>query len=217
MSPGRQLGRRSHAASAHALSAAALGACLWAVALIAAPPTSAHPHIWIEAEVTFIVDDGKLTAIRHRWTFDDFFSAYLLTEFNGKRHDALAPGTQARLKAEAFANLRDFDYFSYMRRGLDHVHLQDASDFTATVSKGSLSYDFTLPLRDPMPVGDQPIVLGVYEPSYYIDVILEENDPVRFSGATAGACRYEVREDPASAYYYGLIVPKVISIVCNPG
>ena len=38
---------------------------------------SAHPHVWVvvKSEVLFGAN-GKITGIRHAWTFDDMYSAF---------------------------------------------------------------------------------------------------------------------------------------------
>lgn len=47
--------------------------------LLGALPASAHPHVWVtmRAEVVY-APDGKVTGIRHAWTFDDMFSAFAI-------------------------------------------------------------------------------------------------------------------------------------------
>ena len=35
----------------------------------------AHPHVWINAETTVLYENGTFTGLRHRWTFDEFYSA----------------------------------------------------------------------------------------------------------------------------------------------
>lgn len=40
-----------------------------------AAPAAAHPHVWITVESTVLYEQGSIAAIRHRWTFDEFYTA----------------------------------------------------------------------------------------------------------------------------------------------
>ena len=72
----------------------------------------AHPHVMVgmTSEVIFI--DGKIAAIRHHWTFDDMYSAFVTANL-GK--DGKDPTTQD-LQGVAQTNvdsLQEFDFFTY--------------------------------------------------------------------------------------------------------
>jgi nickel/cobalt transporter (NicO) family protein len=41
-----------------------------------AEPVDAHPHVWIDAVVTFVFEDGQLVGLRHHWKFDEFFGSF---------------------------------------------------------------------------------------------------------------------------------------------
>lgn len=46
-----------------------------AVLLALLDPADAHPHVWVtmQSEIVY-AEDGMVTEIRHRWTFDEMFS-----------------------------------------------------------------------------------------------------------------------------------------------
>lgn len=176
---------------------------------------TAHPHIWIMASATFVFEGGKLAEVRHRWVFDDLFSSYLLTEFNGGQTDLISEEARVALRDNAFSNLRELQYFTYLRHGESPLALDEAKNFKAFLDKGSLVYDFTLALHEPVAVSGEPVVLGIYDPTYYVDVLLDEDAPAAIAGDTSGACRHAVKDDPARTYYFGLIVPKGITLTCT--
>ena len=48
-----------------------------ACVVAATAPVTAHPHVWVTmVEELLYAPDGSITGIRHRWTFDDMFSAF---------------------------------------------------------------------------------------------------------------------------------------------
>ena len=55
------------------LKALALAALAWPLTLGAA---LAHPHVYVTMKSDIVYDaEGRMTGIRHHWTFDDMFSA----------------------------------------------------------------------------------------------------------------------------------------------
>src|SRR5690606_28911769 len=49
----------------------------WTWLLIASAPAQAHPHVWVTMQSTILYGtDGKVTGVRHAWSFDDMFSAF---------------------------------------------------------------------------------------------------------------------------------------------
>ena len=67
-------------------SASAAATCLFA----SAGSTLAHPHPFVGAEVTIIVDSGQPSAIRLDWFYDDFFSLLLTTDLGIDLHGDLS-------------------------------------------------------------------------------------------------------------------------------
>ncbi|MGA7682754.1 MAG: DUF1007 family protein, partial [Pseudolabrys sp.] len=47
------------------------------VTLVVAVPAWAHPHVWVTMRTELVyAPDGKITGIRHAWSFDDMFSTF---------------------------------------------------------------------------------------------------------------------------------------------
>jgi ABC-type uncharacterized transport system substrate-binding protein len=56
-----------------------LGRSLATLAALLAPAAAlAHPHVWVtsRAEIVYAAD-GRVTGVRHRWTFDPAYSTYV--------------------------------------------------------------------------------------------------------------------------------------------
>lgn len=177
-------------------------------------PGSAHPHVWVTTMVSFVFQDGKLVALRQAWAFDDFFSASLITEFDKNKDGSFDATEQRDLAAKAFASLREYDYFTRIRQGFDTLPIKDAENFSATLNRGLVFYGFTLPLGTPLDPGAGPITAGIYDESFFVDVGLDEADPVKFDGMPSGACKFAVREDPADAIFGGLVIPPSVTVEC---
>jgi ABC-type uncharacterized transport system substrate-binding protein len=191
-------------------SGVALGALL---GLPAAP--DAHPHVWINNITTFVFEDRQLVALRHRWQFDDFFSSFVIQEHDADGDGAFDAAELASLKAGAFANLEEYGYFTHLRADGRRLRLAEVTDFAAEIDDGVLIYEFTLPLPEPIDPTAVPLATGVYDEDYYVEVLLDAHDPVRFAGLPSGACTFDIREDAANPIYFGLVYPLAISLTCG--
>lgn len=191
----------------------AVGASLASLCLPSAP-VRAHPHVWINAVATFVFADRLLVGVRHRWEFDELFSSMIIEDYDVDGDGSFDVTEIASVRENAFSNLRDYDYFTHMRLGGSRQPLTEVSEFTARVEEGVLVYEFTLPLPAPIDPDADGFALGVYDPEYYVELLLDPDDPVRFEGIADGGCTYVVREDEDHPIYYGMVYPLMITLSC---
>ena len=175
----------------------------------------AHPHVFVDSRSTVVVEDGKITAIRHEWRFDEIFSAFFIQDFDTDADGAFSAEEIAQLEINAFSNLKDFGYFTRVMVGDDVIPLVDYESFSARIDDGAIYYDFTVLLTEPVAADGDSLAIGVYDESYYVDMAYEKTDPIRFSGDDNG-CAYEMKKDPANPIYFGMVVPTVAVVTCNP-
>ena len=57
--------------------------------------------------------------------------------------------------------------------------------------------------------------ISVYDETFYVDVILDEADPVTLSGPGAASCLYQLDEDAENPIYFGLILPQLVTVRCD--
>jgi ABC-type uncharacterized transport system substrate-binding protein len=175
---------------------------------------AAHPHVWIDAVVTFLFEDGQLVGLRHHWKFDEFFGSFVIEEHDANGDGAFDAAEVGPIRASAFSNLREYDYFTHVRVNGDKLPLHEVSSFTARIEDGVLVYEFTMPLPEPLDPGESSFAVSVYDVEYYVEVLLDENDPVRFEGIPSGGCTYEIQEDAENPIYYGMVYPLTITLNC---
>jgi ABC-type uncharacterized transport system substrate-binding protein len=88
------------------------------------------------------------------------------------------------------------------------------SAFSARIEDEIVVYEFTMPLPEPLDPGKSAIAASVYDVEYYVEVLLDQYDPVRFEGLPSGGCTYEIHEDAANPIYYGMVYPLAITLNC---
>lgn len=184
-------------------------------ALIAglAGTANAHPHIWIKNRATIDMDKGRIVAVTQEWTFDAFFSAALIKDFDADKDGKLSPAEITAAKKNAFDALKSFNYFTQVRLDGKKIPLTDVRSFTARIDAGRVVYRFTLGLPAPIDPRRQKAAFLFYDATYYVDVALD--------GANAAAvrksegCRVKISDDTANPIYFGLVVPKMVGVICG--
>ena len=159
-------------------------------------PAAAHPHVFVavKSEIVF-GSDGRVTAVRHSWTFDDMYSAFALQGLGG-------PGgkpSQAELDALAKVNVEQLEetgYFTSMRAAGRRVEFGPATEYRTTVDeKRMLTLHFTAPLKEPASAG-KALTMQVYDPTYYVAFELEKKAPVTMASAPSGCSLNVVQPTP---------------------
>src|SRR5438132_1305255 len=76
-------------------------------------PAAAHPHVWVVLKSQLIYDKaGLVTGVRHVWTFDDVYSAFLIQGLRAKRKGSFTREELASIAKENIDSLKDDDYFT---------------------------------------------------------------------------------------------------------
>jgi ABC-type uncharacterized transport system substrate-binding protein len=190
----------------------ALGGALALIGL--SSPAHAHPHVWINDVTTFLFKERQLVAIHHYWQFDEIFSSFVIQQHDKDHNGKFNKAENASVEKEAFSNLKDYGYFTQVRIDGKKLALDTVEDFQATIKKDILIYEFTLRLPKPVDVTSHDFAVGVYDPEYYVEVDLDQNDPVRFAGLPSGACTFDIKEDTDNPIYFGMVYPLVIKLNC---
>jgi ABC-type uncharacterized transport system substrate-binding protein len=175
----------------------------------------AHPHIWIDAVATFVFDRGKVAALMFEWTFDEFYSDVLLDKFDANKDRKFDEKEIREIQAQAFANLKDSNYFTYVRIGGRSVPTREISGFSAASVKGRVVFRFTLGLPSPVDPVATPILLSVYDETFFVEIKFDDLIPVRFDGKRDSKCDFDIREDKNTPLYFGMIFPQQIRLLCK--
>lgn len=190
-------------------------AALLVTLLTAGSVAHAHPHVFITNVATFLFEGNKVVALRLQWTFDQFYGEMLARDFDRNRNKTLEPDEVKEIEAKAFSNLSKFNFFTALRVNGEKVTFKEASLFNATLGEKGLRYLFTLALPQPVDPAEKPVHLSVYDDAYYIEILLDEHDPVRFESVVNASCRFKIVEDKENPIYFGLVFPQVMVITCE--
>lgn len=191
---------------------------LWAMAalLLPAGQGAAHPHVYVDASLTFVVDESGLAAMRQQWLFDDMFSQAIMADLELDAASLATPAGQAAIREGAFAYLANYDYFTLIESGGRRIRPAAIEDFRATLSDGRLVYTFTMPLG--LGFGQiRNFRVAIFDKDYYTDILLVA-DAIRFEVGGMAQVSHAIR--PARDHtYWQFIVPEAVhlSISGAPG
>lgn len=184
------------------------------VGALAAAPAQAHPHVWIDVVATFVFEDGALVGVRQEWRFDPIYSSFVVNEHDRDDDGALDEAERRRVVEQAFAGLPEVGHFTHLFVDGEETASDAVAEESVAYADGTLSYRFMLPLREPVDPAAARVKLGTYDEEYYVDLVFDDVDPVRFEGIASGACHFAIEEDAIPPIYFGLVVPPVIGLRC---
>lgn len=167
----------------------------------AAGEAAAHPHVFVDARVEVVFDkEGRISALRHVWRFDDAFSAFASQGLDANGDGILSIEELKSLAKVNVDSLKDYDYFTYLRVAGKRSGFKIPTEYFLQSSDGFLTLFYTLPLMQPVKPDAAGVTIDVYDPGYFVDYQLVDKDPAKLVDAPA-TCAFDVKRkaDPDAA------------------
>lgn len=173
-------------------------ALLGVVAALAFSSTAlAHPHVWVTARSQIVYGaDGRMTAVRHAWTFDEMFSSFATQGLDVNNDGQLTREELAPLAEVNVTSLKEFGFFTFSKNGERKVTFSDPIDYWLESTPKGLILHFTLPVKADAPDKGAPIKVEVYDPTYFVAFEFAKDDPAELVSAPAG-CALDVARPKA--------------------
>jgi len=147
--------------------------CLCFAVLVLAPatPLSAHPHAWIDLEVTLLFsDDGDVVGLTQTWVFDRAYSAYATEGFDANGDGVLAADELTALREGNLESLADYDYFTRIRQGGADVPIRLADARSSEMRGGRLTMTFTTEPLVALDTTAGTLEYAVYDPTFFVEI-----------------------------------------------
>jgi ABC-type uncharacterized transport system substrate-binding protein len=170
-----------------------------ALFFIGSSPVLAHPHVWVTAQANAIFSpEGKITAIRHIWVFDDMYSAFV-TQGIGKDGGPATVEDLAPLAKTNVESLAEFAYFTHAKVAGKAVDFVEPTEYSLEERPDKLVVlRFTLPLKEPASAA-KAFSFQVYDPTYFVAFSLAAENPVSFVNAPQGCSTNVLGSNPLAA------------------
>ncbi len=175
--------------------------CLVFLFLCLPSDAHAHPHEWIDVRSKVVFSGGKITAIEERWTFDPYYTALSLEDFDANHNKTFEPDELMALAKGNLGNLAEFSYFTYVERDGKKVLLTGTRDVKTYLAQGRIVLDFTVIVDRPLDPRHEKISYRIYDPSYYISMRHEDAaDAVSMTGGATDCTHTLVAPTPDAAW-----------------
>ena len=160
------------------------------VTLVVAVPAWAHPHVWVTMRTELVyAPDGKITGIRHAWSFDDMFSTFATQGLESKEKGKFTREELAPLAKVNVESLKEFGYFTFATADGKKAELADpAPGYWLDYKDQVLTLNFLLPFKTP--VKAKELKVDIYDPSIFVDFAFAKDKPVQLAGAPK--CKLDV-------------------------
>jgi ABC-type uncharacterized transport system substrate-binding protein len=175
-----------------AIGAAAFG--LGFSGVLVGGAAQAHPHIFIDTGVETIFDaQGRVTALRIAWTYDDFYS---LVSMEDRGLDADFDGVLTQEEAAELVGFdmnwdADYDGDLYVLWQGKAMAMGRPEAPTATYADGRITSTHLRKLAQPITMGAEGVTIQVYDSGYYTAYTI--NATATLTNAPAG-CTAQVFE-----------------------
>jgi ABC-type uncharacterized transport system substrate-binding protein len=158
-------------------------------------PARAHPHVWIVVTSDVLFTDGKISGIRHHWTFDDMYSAFVTANLT-EAGKSPRPADLAAIAQQNVADLKDFSYFTVPKESGRKVAFGEPSDISMTYDPKTqqATLHFTLPLQSA--VAGRAFAFQIYDPGYFVSFAFEKGQAVKLVGAPQGCSLSVTKPQP---------------------
>ncbi len=172
----------------------------------------AHPHIFIDNTVTFVFDKKGLAGIKVQWVFDEMYSSMMVQDFDQNRDTEFDSSEVETIKREAFSNLKEYNYFTYVTIDTEKFEVKYVKDFSASLNEDKVVFSFLIPCHVTAAPSYKEMNISIYDVTYYTDISLPNKNSVFFENASHIDFNYRITEDTDNSYYYEQIFPKVITL-----
>ncbi len=157
-----------------------------ALAILALPlaisAARAHPHVYVTMKSEIVYDaEGRMTGIRHHWTFDDMFSSYATQGLEQKQKGVFTREELQPLAEVNITSMKEFEYFTEGKMNGQKVEFAPPTDYFLELKDQLLTLHFTLPLKTPMQT--KSVDLEIYDPLYFVAFEFNEKDPITLKDA----------------------------------
>lgn len=150
----------------------------------AMPAAQAHPHVYVTMKSEIVYDaEGRMTGIRHHWTFDDMFSSYATQGLESKEKGKFTREELQPLAEVNVTSLKEFDFFTQGKMDGKKAEFEQPVDYFLEHKDDLLTLHFTLPLKKPATTRD--IDLEIYDPLYFVAFEFADKEPITLKGAPA--------------------------------
>ena len=172
----------------------------------------AHPHVFIDYSLYFIVEQEKIIGIRTEWYFDEIYSGNLIQNYDENNDGEFSDQEIKMMEKDAFSNLENYEYFTYISIDHERFKVKSVKDFSSAIQENRVVYTFFIPCQVAITSAFKEIVVCLYDETYYVDLFPLEDNSVFLSNDEGVDYEIKIFEDIKESRDYGEIYPYSIRL-----
>ena len=150
----------------------------------------AHPHMFIDTKLEVRLSGNQLDGLEITWFFDPMFTASIVNDWDVNGNGSFSSSEVDLVYENAFSNLADFDYFTYVSTGNTTLSPSVVEDFTVFMDDQTLVYRFFVPFD--IPVCDGIFSVAIYDHTYYCDILYCSDSPITLAGSGSSNASFQI-------------------------
>jgi len=158
---------------------------------------------------------STLVAVQEHWTFSKGFPLPIVGDISAMPKSGPVGARYTEMfKQQAFSALKDANYFTQVYADGRQLAVGEARGFRVSMDKGSVTYDFVVPLMATVDVTRAKVQLGVWDESFFVDIEGARPQAVTFDPHTSTACTATNFDDRNHPIFNGLVIPHASMLRC---
>ena len=138
------------------------------------------------------------------------FSSTIIYDYDSDENGIFDRSETETVEEMAFSNLQNYNYFIYLANGNREIEIEKVDNFAVEKVEEKVRYIFFVPFKAKAANRTTEIKIGVFDNTYFCDVIYVEENPVTIIGNASIESSFRLVEDAENAYWGEQIIPKVI-------
>jgi ABC-type uncharacterized transport system substrate-binding protein len=171
------------------------------------PECLSHPHVFIENSITMVFDQEGLSGLQVKWVFDEFFTSMIVGDFDRNQNKKIEKPEIAHIKKDAFSNLINFEYFTFIKIERKPFKVKYIRNFSAALDGEKLVYEFLIPCHVKTASTFKEVRVSQYDPSYYTVVSFAKKLPIKIKGGENFEISYHIAKNLKESFYFGQLHP----------
>ena len=163
-----------------------------ALLCLATTPALANPHVWVEARITFELEEHRVGGLRFEWRFDDYYSSHAIRTHDLDADGALEPEEIRALRMDSFDPLARFDYYVHLWVGNERREGHEVDRFSAKVEDKRLVYELSVSVTPPADPREGPVIVSLFDGENAVDFRFAESEFLLADGEVKAGCKFRI-------------------------
>ncbi len=155
----------------------------------------AHPHVFVAAKAEILFSpDGKVMALKHVWSFDEAYSAYITQGLDKNGDGKLTPDELAELAKVNVESLPDVGFFTTAKANGKAQEFGTPTAAGLVFENKILTLTYTLPLKTPTAVRSLGLEIG--DPTYFVAFDISDGPDAVVARDAPKGCMVRIMRPP---------------------